>query len=52
MLKDKLPKLEFPAQLLNGSLLVLLCHFEEWAMEEVLLRNSDKITEARLAFIV
>lgn len=28
----------------------LLCHFEEWAVLEVLLRNSDKITEARLAF--
>lgn len=30
----------------------LLCHFEEWATLEVLLRNADKITEARLAYIV
>jgi hypothetical protein len=52
MLKDKLPKLEFLAELLNGSLLVMLCHFEEWATLEALLRSSDKITEARLAFIV
>lgn len=30
----------------------LLCHFEEWATLEVLLRNADKITEVRLAYIV
>ena len=47
---DTLPKLEFPAELLDGS---LLCHFEEWwATLEVLLRNFDKIAEARLAYIV
>lgn len=30
----------------------LLCHFEEWATLDALLRNSDKITEARPTYIV